>query len=483
MLVLGVTTKDKGTQLEALVHTELTSQGYAQVHTNVVGAGGNELDVTGVREIDVVGSTHPIPLLCEAKAYADPVSMPTWQKFLGKLFIARAENPGTLGMLVALSGVNGNVRGSFLSLRERDNRIFVVDGNLLLKNATRNGQVSSEVDVRSTIETRLQRRVSALEAAYYGSAYYWLAWWNEDEYSVSDAHGQPLSARRLADLEAPLAGAVSGTLLGAENIRKQAEARHELKLNLIDRLFHGSVVSLGDCPTDDEGAAFTSLAEEPYCRVEGQEVALIAADDLDAVAVRRLFISLFEHAVPVHALGFMAEHLHDSYVQRLIDALPEIQRGFTVDPPDEATLREVAPVFPSVWGVLAQPIEMITTHRSVDEELNDAILSTDRNTFWEEITRAVRADFTNSALRGFLYDHMGVAELEETALVTVKAKRGALGTMRSENRTAVRQLADGLVGEDGARHALVRMVPTVAQPWDEQHPEPIPLRRELAEAD
>jgi hypothetical protein len=50
--------------------------------------------------------------VCEAKAYRDPVSLPTWQKFLGELFIERSETPTTIGILVALSGVNGNVRGS-----------------------------------------------------------------------------------------------------------------------------------------------------------------------------------------------------------------------------------------------------------------------------------------------------------------------------------------------------------------------------------
>jgi hypothetical protein len=43
MLVLGVTADDKGTQLEALVHTELESQGYVEVYSNVVGSGGTSL--------------------------------------------------------------------------------------------------------------------------------------------------------------------------------------------------------------------------------------------------------------------------------------------------------------------------------------------------------------------------------------------------------------------------------------------------------
>ena len=56
MLVLGVTADDKGAQLEALVRSVLESQGCQRVRRNLVGSGGNELDVVAERKSEVVGA-------------------------------------------------------------------------------------------------------------------------------------------------------------------------------------------------------------------------------------------------------------------------------------------------------------------------------------------------------------------------------------------------------------------------------------------
>jgi hypothetical protein len=72
---------------------------------------------------------------------------------------------------------------------------------------------------------------------------------------------------------------------------------------------------------------------------------------------------------------------------------------------------------------------------------DEATLISDRNTFWDEIIRVVRQDFTNVFLRGLLYDHIGVADLDEITEVTVKSKSGVVGTMKTKTRTAIRQLS------------------------------------------
>ena len=131
MLILGVTADDKGAPVESLIRKVLQEQGYTKITSNVVGAGGNQLDVTAARESILVTSTQLTPLMCEAKAYSDPVNMPTWQKFLGKLFIERKKDSTAIGMLVALNGINGNVTGSYADLQKNDTALLVFDGNYL----------------------------------------------------------------------------------------------------------------------------------------------------------------------------------------------------------------------------------------------------------------------------------------------------------------------------------------------------------------
>jgi hypothetical protein len=481
MLVLGVSSDDKGTQLESLVHTELESQGYVEVYSNVVGSGGNELDVTAKRKFAVLGSEHVTSVVCEAKAYRDPVNMPTWQKFLGKLFIKRTDMPTAIGILVALSGVNGNVRGSYESLQVKETSLFIFDGRNLFDRARETGEVASEDEVRRSVQEKFRRGISNVECAYYGGGYFWIVWWNGEEYSVVSAHGDRLLAQEVEDLRAALEESVTGKLLATEEALALAETRHNIKVGFIGRLLRGETIHVGDSSAEDDRAAFASLVDEPYSSSEVGRLELIPADQLDATSVARFFVSLFETATSVKHLAFMAGRYHDPYVQRLVDVLPELQAGFTLAEDDLLSLRAVAPLFPSVWVTLARPIQMITQHRTAEPHLTDeATLISDRNTFWDEIIRVIRGDFTNAFLRGFLYDHIGVADLDEETQVTIKSKSGLVGTMKTTTRTAIRQLSEEFVGEAGTRHVLIRMLPTASEPWEDYHPDPIPFEHALA---
>ncbi|MEV4830606.1 hypothetical protein AB0K25_20085 [Micromonospora sp. NPDC049257] len=476
MLILGVSSDDKGTQLEALVHTELESQGYVEVYSNVVGSGGNELDVTAKRKFAVIGTEHVTPVVCEAKAYQDPVNLPTWQKFLGKLFIQRSETPVAIGILVALSGVNGNVRGSYESLRKKDGSLFVFDGRNLLDRAREAGAIASEDKVIQTVQEQFRRGFFGVEPAYYGGGFFWVVRWNDEEYSVVNAYGSRLLEHDVENLRKSLEGSISGKLVATDEARAQAEARHNIKVGLIGRLLQGGTVAAGDSTKEDEREAFESLADEPYSHTENGQLRLVPANELDALGIARFFTSLFESTISVKHLAFMTGRRHDPYVRRLIDTLSEQQAGFTLDEGDRLSLQAVAPFFPSVWATLAQPMQLITTHRTTAPGLTDeATLMSDRNTFWDEIIKVVRQDFMNVFLRGFLYDHLGVADLDEVIEVKVKSKGGVVGTMKTKTRTAIRQLSDELVGEAGTRHALIRMLSTVAEPWEDSHPDPIPL--------
>jgi hypothetical protein len=220
--------------------SELESQGYVDVYSNVVGSGGNELDVTGKLEVGVMGASRVIPLLCEAKAYVDPVNMPTWQKFLGKLFLERIDKPTTMGILVALNGVNGNVRGSFESVQKKDDSILIFDGKLLLKRACEAGGIATEETAQGAVEAQFRRKAYRVEAAYYGGGYFWVAWWNDEEYSIVDAQGSRLPAQKVESLRDALAGSISGNLLATDDAQAQAEARHKIKTDLINRLLQST---------------------------------------------------------------------------------------------------------------------------------------------------------------------------------------------------------------------------------------------------
>lgn len=87
---------------------------------------------------------------------------------------------------------------------------------------------------------------------------------------------------------------------------------------------------------------------------------------------------------------------------------------------------------------------------------------------------AVRSVFSNPGLRGFLYDHVGVAEIQERSEIIIKTKTGlAGGSIKTETRDAVRSFVDESGGEAAEpTYVLIRLLSRVAEPWDDLHPDP-----------
>lgn len=478
MLILGTTADDKGAQLEALVHTILTAEGYQNIRRNEIREGGNELDVVAERISLLVGAPQVTQVICEAKAYADPVSSPNWQRFLGKLFLARTEDNSTVGVFIALNGVNGNVSGSYKSLRRRDQAVILIDGTTLETRAMQSGELLSESHAKASITALYHREPAGLESAYYGGIWRWLARWGNGDYSIVGGRGELIAAAVVEELRPALESSVAGVLVTAEDAQIFAEARHATRLKLFSKLFYGLPVSgAGDT---DSGDVARELSTEPFCEVADAEVVLRSPASMEAAAICRLFKALFQNNVRLEYLAFIADGLLAPYVQRLIDLIPEIQSGFTLDEPSQETLRGIAPLFPSIWMLLAEPIEFIVTHRDLHEERSE-MLFVDRNAFWETISQVIQADFANPALRGFLYEHMGVVELEEERSVRIKTKSGPLASVQIEVRNGIGQLSDELVGEAGTRHMMLRLLPGAEEPWERNYPDPtIELKRPCA---
>ncbi|MET4538346.1 hypothetical protein ABIE37_000101 [Arthrobacter bambusae] len=489
MLVLGKTADDKGAQLEALVRRILQHQGYKKVRLNVVGAGGNELDVKGIHELLVFDEVQETPVLCEAKAYADPVNMPTWQKFLGKLFLERLEHKNVIGMLVALSGVNGNVAGSYESLRQRDRSVFVVDGDVMVEHSEKSDEIGALDTVKQAVVERFHKEPERMDPAYYGGDFYWVVRWKNDEYSIVDAHGRMLPVQDLEALRPACEGSLRGTMLAADEERAAAEAEHHTRLAVLARLFCGERILIeselheasGSRSTSESSnivgdvtRAVTSLLGEPFCRHEDNHLVLATPEESNAASLRRLFLSLFEDTVRISALArFMVDHHHKPYLARMVELLPHLQAGFELSSDEASTLLDLAVLFPSVWVRVATEMPVIANNRVAGEAITPEAAESNRTSFWEEILDAVRSDFSNQRLFGFLYDYMGVAELAMKDEFVVKTKNGTVGAPVSfQFRNAIRQFDAASIGQIGPMYAHVRVFANQEEPWESPHPDP-----------
>lgn len=480
MLILGVTSDDKGAQLEALVQATLVAEGYEKITRNFIGAGGDEIDVAAQLVGTLVGQSHTTPVMCEAKAYAKAITLPIWHRFLGKVFIQRAANHQAVGVLIALNGVSGNVRGNFEHLRLHDSALMIVDGNDLESRAIGTGELLPEIEVRKLVKSSLEQDPLRLDSTYYGGGFSWVARWGQDQYSIVDGRGAMLAATKIEQLRPALEATISGQLVAAKEVEVLLEQRHAERVRLLNLLFRGRTVAHTSI-AEDHQALFDELASEEFTSGGTKRLRLVPAEALSATGVSRLFQVLFQGPIRVESLSFVAERLHDPYVQRLVDLLPDLQHGFAIETTNEADLRAIAPLFPSIWATLAKPIAFLAGHEAGqdDSPTDRQLREVDNNAFWEEMQRVVRSDFSNVYLRGFLFDHLGVAELEERRTVKVKTKELAVGTMATELRDAIARLGEELAGEAGTNHALVRILPTVAEPWDQTHPDPAVILDEI----
>jgi hypothetical protein len=89
-----------------------------------------------------------------------------WQRFLGKLLLARAEESNTVGIVVALNAVNGNAAASYASLRKHDSAVFVIEGKDLLARTIESGEVGKEDAVRETVTNEFRKESSRLEPGF-----------------------------------------------------------------------------------------------------------------------------------------------------------------------------------------------------------------------------------------------------------------------------------------------------------------------------
>src|SRR5205809_1095107 len=108
--VFGNNSDDKGSQLEQLTGRLLAKLGYNQIAMNIVGSGGSELDVRAEYPLSPLHTGGCLHIVAECKAHDSPISLPDWLKFLGKIYSEMARRPNQVrGVLIALSGANGNV--------------------------------------------------------------------------------------------------------------------------------------------------------------------------------------------------------------------------------------------------------------------------------------------------------------------------------------------------------------------------------------
>lgn len=200
---LGKNSDDKGSQLENLTRRILSQHGLTNVTLDEVGSGANEIDVTAEIIHSAGLSDIKIPVICECKAYDNPVTMPHWLKFLGKLYVEKKINSATNGYFIALTDVNGNVWGHYKHLKDtlRDNSIHLIGKDVLIELLTKDYCLNTQQEVEVYTQQFTNKKIVDTSIIYYDNNVYWIVEFADHEYTILSADLHFLSEEKYEQLK------------------------------------------------------------------------------------------------------------------------------------------------------------------------------------------------------------------------------------------------------------------------------------------
>ena len=182
LYILGKGKDDKGTQLEELTADILTELKYTYVRTNSIGVGGHEIDVKAKSACNILGRESSIPVICECKAHEKPIATNDWLKFLGKVHAERSIRPQTVGVLIALSGVNGNVAEAYDDMSEKG-YVFLIAQDSLTEVVCKHFKLRSVDEIRSFVRNETTRTIDTVDLVYYKKEIWWIVGFTNGEFT------------------------------------------------------------------------------------------------------------------------------------------------------------------------------------------------------------------------------------------------------------------------------------------------------------
>lgn len=183
LYVLGTNTDDKGKQLEILTAAILKKQGYTNISTNVVSTGGSEVDA-GANLIHRLGVDDiNYPVICECKAHNKPITTNDWLKFIGKIYLEKLKNEHTIGLMIALSGANGNVIGSYNEVKKYK-FIHLIANDDLINLLSEEYSLSKLNEIEKYIKQYTDKGILEIDLAYYSKCVYWIVGFIDGGFTV-----------------------------------------------------------------------------------------------------------------------------------------------------------------------------------------------------------------------------------------------------------------------------------------------------------
>lgn len=409
-IILGKTTDDKGTQLEQLTRKMLEYQGLTNIVLNKQVSGGNELDANAEKVIEQIGSKPiTLPVLCECKAHNNPISLPDWLKFLGKLYIERKKRQNTIGLMIALNGANGAVMGSLSDDFSEDDCVQLIANDTLKSILSSLYQLPTPSQLRVLLMKDSNKAVEDVDVVYYNKKAYLLISFEDNSFTLYSGKGEYLDRERVMELlpmiekETPFK---KRDYVDINELRNQQKLEARLRVLLIrdcietdfvtDVVFKTKVEQVGLDIIDIDGF----FAKEPLFNYD-KETKIITLREIDEALLSLFYKTIFSSdQVPIELLQsqFYREHISDGF----LNVIKSIQFGFEVDPKYKEQVLFILRHSPSALLYSLTPDSVF--HSNQYPFMDDGMKRLFQSHFLSQITEGFKNDYTNQRLSRFFFE-------------------------------------------------------------------------------
>jgi len=443
MLILGKNSDDKGTQLEKLTCSILSAYGFTKIVCNEIRNGGEEIDISAEREFSDLGGTQRSNLICECKAYKNPVDTNAWLKFLGKLFTAeKYANKTVYGYFVALNGVNGNVIGHYKGLTNHVDTITLVSGEDLLKHVSTIYRLCDLEIIKQTIQEFTNRQVLSFdEIAYYDNQVFRIVTFEANSYTIFRGNGQPISREVFNSVLKDLV-ILALPEISFIDLQEEAEAIKRVintQKFVISQLFLNggtitkkSVFLVDEFTVQEINNAIEKLCEQTWVK-QSDDSEILFFDNENSprsyAVLAEIYRFVFEGEITDCVLKILASKYHVSHInENFLSQIQRIKGGLVLSTEDvhqAILLLKWSPRALS-WALYAQEI-------LVDFPFQKSLVNSDiqkntdllcRNYFFSILHAFFKNDFYTPELYRHFFTVYGLTEIETLEKLIVKSFKG-----------------------------------------------------------
>lgn len=448
--IVGRSGDDKGKQLEELTARLLRRLGYRNIGLNVIGSGGSEVDIRAEYALPGLQESTLV-LVGECKAHESTISLPDWLKFLGKVLTESTHSSSQVrGILIALSGANGNVLGAVDAIQEKRTDVQLVQGDELATLLIQEFALPTAKDIVAKVRTLTDVPTTELSLVYYEGRCHWVATFGDSTFSIID-EPKRIHHDTIELVQEKVAALRHIDLDHQKELSRIAQGARRLVVSRLllapdyslqrDALLHGSSEE-PNVHSDDLSVAIGELASDGILTDDPSFVRLGGLSTSGEARVATLKVLTQEHV----SISVLKSPVWRSLVDNvLLDTILKIQGNLSLPESNRAECLQLLRWSPSALAWAIRPDQLIaghTEHRGQQQGIDE----NDVMYFRQQLLRRVAADFENPVLYELYFSEFDLRELEISTRAKFKSSERVELDVDVRSRKGIYKAAEDLGG-------------------------------------